>query len=74
MPLQLRVEAFAGSTIDDTARDAIYLANRLGITVMFKFNSVECMARPGDDPEKLAMQQQELQNNGEAGYKLARGN
>lgn len=51
--LSLRIEPFAGAVIHDCCREAMRLANALQIIVMFKFNGVDCMARPGDDPTDL---------------------
>ncbi len=51
--LILRIEAAPGSEIGDCATDAINLANRLMVIVMFTFNGVNCMACPGDMPESL---------------------
>lgn len=72
MTILLRVEAMAGSDVYSTAEEAIRLANAFGTAVMFKFNSVDCMACPGDNPDGLANRQQELQSEGGNGYKLAR--
>ena len=55
MTLQLKVEAFAGSDIDSVCEDAIRLADRLQIVVIFSFNGVTCMARPGDSAKELAL-------------------
>ena len=53
MTLTLRVEAFAGCSIDDTASDLCALANRVGILCEVPFNDVKLWARPGDDASKL---------------------
>lgn len=51
--LWLDVEVSPGSHINDACRDAVGLANKLGLTVWFEFNGVRCGARPGDDWELL---------------------
>jgi hypothetical protein len=50
----IRLESFAGADIDSCCRDACRLADQLQIVVMFPFNGVTCMARPGDDPHELS--------------------
>lgn len=52
--LTLRVEAFAGCSIEDTTRDLCALANRVGILCEVIFNGVHVWARPGDDSQRLA--------------------
>jgi hypothetical protein len=47
--LWLDVEVSPGSDIEDTCRDAVKLADKLGLTVWFDFNGVKCGVRPGDD-------------------------
>jgi hypothetical protein len=70
--LSLEVECFGGSTIDECCEEAMKLANRLEITVMFQFNEVKCMACPGDDAKRLASDYySELKS--KRPYKLARG-
>lgn len=49
----IRMEPFGGSSIADCAVAASRVANLLGVVVMFNFNSVDCMIRPGDDPSGL---------------------
>lgn len=51
--LWLTLEASAGAEISDTCREAVRVADRVGITVWFNFNGVKCLARPGDDPIAL---------------------
>lgn len=53
MSLFLDVEVSGGTSIEEAAQDAIDLANRIDITVLFRFNGVRCMACPGDDPRLL---------------------
>jgi hypothetical protein len=51
--LTLRVDSFAGTTIEDAARDLCRLSNRVGILCELQFNDVKLWARPGDDEHKL---------------------
>ncbi len=69
----LNLEAKAGSVVSNCASEAIDIANRLQITVMFDFNGVKCMACPGDNPTRLANEALRLMRDGEPAYKLARG-
>jgi hypothetical protein len=50
----LELTAFAGTDIDQACDEAIRIADLLGITILFGFNGVECMATPGCDPAGLA--------------------
>jgi hypothetical protein len=54
MTLTLRVSAFAGCSVEDTARDLCALAGRVGILCEVQFNDVKLWARQGDSPELLA--------------------
>jgi hypothetical protein len=68
--LRLEVEVDAGSDINSTAKEAIALSKRIGVTVEFDFNGVTCVCNAGGSPEKLASEYQEqLVNDSE--YKLA---
>jgi hypothetical protein len=51
--LWLIVEVRPGADIAEACRDSVALAGRLGIVVWFGFNGVKCLARPGDNPEKI---------------------
>lgn len=51
--LWLDVEVTPGSGIENACRDAVMLADKLGLTVWFDFNGVKCGARPGDDWQLL---------------------
>ena len=51
--ITLTVEATPGASIKHTAQEAVALAERIGVSVEFKFNVVTCFARPGDDPDGL---------------------
>lgn len=52
--LCLKVEAFAGTTIEDACRDLCALADRVGILCEVDFNKVKVWAFPGTDPAQLA--------------------
>jgi len=49
--LYLKVEAQPGATISDTMEDAIRIADILGVTVEFDFNSVKCLINPHADAQ-----------------------
>ncbi len=61
--LWLSLEVSPGSHINHTCRDAVRIANRLGLTVWFDFNGVHCGARPGDDWELLVANVQDAMEN-----------
>lgn len=50
----VRVELFAGVSIEDAAAEMCQLASRIGVRVEARFNGVTLWARPGDDAVKLA--------------------
>jgi hypothetical protein len=50
----LKVEAFAGTTIEDACRDLCALADRVGVLCEVGFNGVKLWAYPGTDPAQLA--------------------
>lgn len=50
----LKVEAFAGITIEDACRDLCALADRVGVLCEVGFNGVKVRAYPGTDPAQLA--------------------
>lgn len=52
--LFLRVDAFAGTDIEDASRDLCALSERVGALCELEFNGVKLWARPGNDPAKLA--------------------
>lgn len=54
MAAHLKIEFLAGQDIDGACREAIRIANVLGVTVDFSFNGVEVMAKPGVCPKELA--------------------
>ena len=47
------LEPMPGCNIYNCAKEAIRIAELLGVTVSFKFNGVDCGARAGDDPDLL---------------------
>lgn len=49
----LKVESFAGTTIEDACRDLCALADRVGILCEVGFNGVKVWAYPGTDPAQL---------------------
>lgn len=49
----LRVNLFAGSSIDDVCKELCELANRIGVRCEAEFNGVHLWARPWDDPAQL---------------------
>lgn len=51
--LWLTLEVAPGACVGDVCKEAVRLANFLGVCVWFNFNSVKCLARPGDDPERI---------------------
>lgn len=70
-PFFLRVETFAGVDIYECCREAVRLANQLQTIVRFKFNGVDCIAAPGDDPTALVDDwDKEMRSN--HSFKLAR--
>lgn len=52
--MRLRVEFNPGDDIRNASEDAQCLADRLGVTVDFKFNTVTCIASPGGTATMLA--------------------
>lgn len=52
--LSITAEVLPGTDVTVAAREAVALANRLGVTVRYDFNGVLCIAVPGDDHESLA--------------------
>ncbi|MBT0667013.1 hypothetical protein HT136_01355 [Novosphingobium profundi] len=56
--MRLTVEFFAGTTIEEASEQAQALADKLDLTVAFKFNGVMCHAAPGGSAELLAADQQ----------------
>jgi hypothetical protein len=52
--LILKVEALAGTTIEDACRDLCALADRVGILCEVPFNGVDVWAFPGTNPARLA--------------------
>ncbi len=52
--IRLKVEAFAGTTIEDVCRDLCALADRVGLLCEVPFNGVKLWAYPGGTPAELA--------------------
>ncbi len=52
--LWLTIEVSPATDILDACNEAIRLANLLGIGIWFDFNGVKCLARPGDDAQRLS--------------------
>jgi len=57
----LKLDAYAGSSIEACCSSACQISDQLGLTVVFDFNGVKCIAVPNGDPEKLAEHQQSEQ-------------
>lgn len=68
----LKLEVSPGSLLDKCATEAIDIANRTQINVTFKFNGIECMACPGDNPALLINETARLMALGKPGL-IARG-
>ncbi len=51
--IRLKVEAFAGTGIEDVCRELCALADRVGILCEAEFNTVRVWAYPGTDPQQL---------------------
>lgn len=49
----LELHGFAGSSIEDCCKEAVRLAEKLGIGITFNFNGVKCFAFEGDDPDLI---------------------
>lgn len=70
----LEVEPFGGCSISEACHEAVRLADRLGITIIFNFNGVRCMACSGDCPKLLVMAwDAELKKPAGKFIKIARG-
>lgn len=48
--LSITVSVDPGTKIDDAFKEAVQLANRIGVDVEFSFNEVRCHAFPHGDP------------------------
>lgn len=51
--IYIEVEGYAGSSVAETVRRQIELANKLGIDVWMKANGERLLARPGDSIERV---------------------
>lgn len=69
----LKIQGYAGSDILDCAREALYVANQIGIHVTFDFNGVHCTMAPGDDPQILVDEYNYQIDKSNAPHKFARG-
>lgn len=69
--LCLKVEAFAGTTIEDACRDLCELADRVGILCEVGFNGVKVWAYPGTDPAQLVKAWGVQMNRPERLYRIA---
>lgn len=67
----LKVEAFAGTTIEEACRDLCALADRVGILCEVPFNGVKVWAYQGTDPAQLAKAWREQMERPEHVYKIA---
>lgn len=68
----LKIEFMAGSSIGAACREAVNLAAKLDLLVVFDFNGVHVMARGTTDPRALAEAwQRALTSGSSAGPKVA---
>jgi hypothetical protein len=72
MGINLTLIADPGSTIDDTSKEMVRVANFLNITTDLSFNGVVLIACPGDNPASL-VKAYERELASKSNYKLARG-
>lgn len=66
----LNIEVDAGSHITECAREALYIANQIGIDVTFDFNDVHCIMGPGEHPDIL-VQNYEIESRSNKLHKIA---
>lgn len=52
--ISIKAHMLAGTDVRTAAREALTLANRIGVLVEYDFNGVTCLAVPGDDAGLLA--------------------
>lgn len=52
MSASLKIEVSPGDDILTSFEEATRLANKLDVTIEFRFNDVTCLAFPGGSPEK----------------------
>lgn len=57
----LKLEAGAGTAIDEACEEAQSIADKLGVLVAFDFNGVDCNAVPSGSAHRLAQKQQHEQ-------------
>ena len=70
--LHLNVEVYGASSIHDACKEACDLADRINVTVNFKFNDVICIDHPGIDAESLEKSWQ-IASKSTSQYKFATG-
>ena len=51
--LWLTLEVSPGSYIGDACKEAVAVADKIGVVVWFEFNGVKRRVRPGDSPVQL---------------------
>jgi len=51
--LYLKLECFAGGSIEKAVKEAVEVASRLGLWVIVDLNGIEVMAHPNDDPAAM---------------------
>jgi hypothetical protein len=49
----LKLEPFAGTNLEEVAREMCVLANRIGVRCEVSANGVKFWARPGDSPTRI---------------------
>jgi hypothetical protein len=64
------LHTLAGSAIDDCVTEAMELADRLGIPVMFIHGKVPVFVRPNDSRQRLLMQWEERKMPDLFGYSI----
>lgn len=69
--LCLKVDVFAGTTIEGACHDLCALADRVGILCEVGFNGVKVWAYPGTDPAQLVKAWDEQMERPEHFYRIA---
>lgn len=64
--LWITVEVPPGATISSACDQAVALANKIELTIWFKFNGIKCLALPGDNPRKIESNWRRLMYEGKA--------
>tara|TARA_Y100001973_G_C5188828_1_gene329588 strand:+ start:2050 stop:2277 length:228 start_codon:yes stop_codon:yes gene_type:complete len=65
----LELRGLAGSEVLSCAKEAVEIANRLGVCIEYNFNGVTCLVTKHTDPEKLVENWKEAINKPETKYK-----